>query len=174
MSVSNSSFFSASVAARALSASAIALTATLAMVGGASATPHHHAHKAKQPRADLVIRSVDLHATGTCSLLRPAIVGDIVVKNRGDARAKLLAISPLLHVEDARDDGFKDDDVTFNSLAPGEQATFRVRIGIGKNKAGYKGVRTIRIKADPRHKIEEHNERNNTYSVRVHANAHCV
>ena len=120
---------------------------------------------------DLVIRSINLYATGKCNFVSPVIVGDVVVKNRGNARAKALFVSPLIRAWDADDLAFKDSDVKINSLAPGETVRARVRIGIMRNKSDYDGVRTIRVKADPLGRISESNEANNTYTV--HVDAYC-
>ncbi|MEL6748038.1 MAG: CARDB domain-containing protein, partial [Pseudomonadota bacterium] len=83
-----------------------------------------------------------------------------------------LLVSPLIQALDVRNERFKDDDIKVNSIAPGEEVRTRIRIGVGRDKSTYRGTRIIRIKADPRGKIAERNELNNTFSVRVKAH-HC-
>lgn len=148
----------------ATSISAATITLSAMAIGVTSANACHNSGP------DLVIRSVDLYATGGCGFISPAIVGDVVIKNRGDERAKALWISPLVSAWDADDKAFKDADIKINSLAPGETVRARVRIGILRNKVNFDGVRTIRIKADPNDRISEVNEWNNTYAVRVRTN----
>lgn len=111
-----------------------------------------------------------LRATGKCDQVSALIVGDVVIKNSGKGRAKPLAISPLISAFDLKDPSFKDDDRKLNSLAPGETQKTRIRIGMGKNKKGMQGWRKIRIIADPKDKIDETKEKNNTYDVWVKVN----
>ena len=128
----------------------------------AHATGPHH-----KPAPDLVIRSVDLHATGACNFLQPAIVGDVTIANRGNATAKALFVSPLIRVYDDANERFSDAEIKINALEPGEAVTARIRLGTLERKRGYEGTRLIRIQADPRNRIDESRERNNTYAVRV-------
>jgi len=143
------------------SITAAAITLSALTFGAASAGAHYNSGP------DLVVRSVELYATGACGFISPAIVGDVVIKNRGDERAKALWVSPLVRAWDVDDGAFKDADIKINSLAPGETVKARVRIGILRNKVNFDGVRTIKIKADPNDRIVEANEWNNTYTVRV-------
>lgn len=108
-----------------------------------------------------------LEFTGRCDPATAYIVGDVVIKNAGKARAKPLGLYPLISAYDMDDPTFKDDDRKLNSLAPGETQKTRIRIGALKNKRGMTGWRRIRIIADPRDRIDETRESNNTYDVRV-------
>ena len=116
---------------------------------------------------DLIVRSVDLYPTGKCGPLGSAIAGDVVIKNRGRARARALIFTPLISVYDKYNKRFKDADVKINSLAPGESTRVRVNIGRLKSKRNLGGLRKIIIHVDPRDKIRETNELNNTFAVRV-------
>jgi hypothetical protein len=117
---------------------------------------------------DLVIRSVDLKATGKCNPFEPLVVGTLVIKNISDVRAPIVVGSPLFSVYDVEDESFFDDDARpLESLAPGETATARVRIGVLRDKRGVSGVRKFVAVADPDDRIAESNERNNSYFVRV-------
>jgi len=117
---------------------------------------------------DLVIRSVDLKATGNCDPFQPLVTGTLVIKNVSDVRAPLIVGSPLFSVFDVDDESFYDDEARpLESLAPGETATARVRIGILRDKRGVTGVRRFVAVADPDDRIEESDERNNSYFVRV-------
>lgn len=111
-----------------------------------------------------------LEWNGKCNSVQPYIIGDVVIKNAGTKRAKALAISPLISAYDLDDPSFKDDDVKLNSLAPGETQKARIRIGGLKKKSGMTGWRRIRIVADRKDKIDELNEKNNSYDVRVKVN----
>jgi len=114
---------------------------------------------------DLVIRSVELEATGKCNPFQPIVTGKLVIKNISDVRA------PLFEVFDADDRSFFDKDFRpLESLAPGETATARVRVGAFRNKDGVTGVRRLIAIADPEDRIKESNERNNSYFVRVRVN----
>lgn len=108
-----------------------------------------------------------LEFTGQCGLAFPLISGNVVIRNSGKKRAKLLITSPLISAFDMNDPSFKDDDRKLNSLKPGETQSTLINIGIGKRKKGIVGWRKIRIMADPRDKIEESREINNTYDVWV-------
>ncbi|HKJ61834.1 MAG TPA: CARDB domain-containing protein [Hyphomicrobiales bacterium] len=117
---------------------------------------------------DLVISSVKLEATGKCNRFSPVVVGDLVIANASDVRAPLVITAPLFEVRDVEDPSFKDVDFRpLESLAPGETATARVRIGILKDKSELEGIRRFIVIADPEDRIEESNERNNSYFVRV-------
>jgi hypothetical protein len=117
---------------------------------------------------DLVIRSVELEATGKCNPFQPLVVGTLVVKNVSDVRAPIVVGSPLFSVYDVENPSFYDDDARpLESLAPGETATARVRIGILRDKRGISGVRKFVAVADPDDRIKESDERNNSYFVRV-------
>lgn len=116
---------------------------------------------------DLVILKADLHPTGACNSIEPAVVGTVVIKNVGNRRAKALLYSPLIKVYDSRNRAFKDADLRINSLAPGETTRVRVRIGLLRKKGHYRGWRKFIIKADPKDKIRESNELNNSYPVRI-------
>lgn len=144
---------------------------TLVFALGASAAAH-----AGDGMPDLLILDkgeghvTKLEWSGKCDIISPLILGDVVIKNAGDGRAKPLAISPLISAYDMRDPSFKDDDRKLNSLAPGETQKTRIRIGVGKKKSGMVGWRKIRIIADPKDKIDESREVNNTYDVYVKVN----
>jgi len=117
---------------------------------------------------DLVIRSVDLKATGKCNAFQPLVTGTLVVKNVSNVRAPLIVGSPLFSVYDVENPSFFDDDARpLESLAPGETATARVRIGVLRNKDGISGMRKFVAVADPDDRIAESDERNNSYFVRV-------
>lgn len=117
---------------------------------------------------DLVINSVDLEATGRCDRFSPVIVGDLVIANAGEARAPLAIAGPLFEASDVEDPSFKDVDFRpLESVAPGETATARTRLGILKDKSELEGIRRILVIADPEDRIEESNKRNNSYFVRV-------
>jgi hypothetical protein len=117
---------------------------------------------------DLVIRSVELKATGKCNPFQPLVTGTLVIKNVSDVRAPIVVGSPLFSVYDVENPSFFDDDARpLESLAPGETATARVRIGIMRDKGGISGVRKFVAVADPDDRIEESDERNNSYFVRV-------
>ncbi len=117
---------------------------------------------------DLVIRSVELEATGKCNPFQPIVTGTLVIKNVSDVRAPLVVDAPLFEVFDIDDRSFFDKDFRpLESLAPGETATARVRVGAFRVKDGLTGVRRFIAIADPEDRIEESNERNNSYFVRV-------
>lgn len=117
---------------------------------------------------DLVIRSVELEATGKCNPFQPIVTGTLVIKNVSDVRAPLVVDAPLFEVFDIDDRSFFDKDFRpLESLAPGETATARVRVGAFRVKDGLSGVRRFIAIADPEDRIEESNERNNSYFVRV-------
>lgn len=117
---------------------------------------------------DLVIRSVELEATGKCNAFQPLVTGTLVIKNISDVRAPIVVGSPLFSVYDVENPSFFDDDARpLESLAPGETATARVRIGVLRNKGGVSGVRKFVAVADPDDRIAESDERNNSYFVRV-------
>jgi len=117
---------------------------------------------------DLVIRSVELEATGNCDPFQPVVTGKLVIKNISDVRAPLVINAPLLEVFDVDDESFLDKDFRpLESLAPGETATARVRIGVLRDKRGLTGLRRFVAVADPEDKIEETDERNNSYFVTV-------
>jgi len=117
---------------------------------------------------DLVIRSVELKATGKCNAFEPLVTGKLVIKNISDVRAPIIVGSPLFSVYDVENPSFFDDDARpLESLAPGETATARVRIGVLRDKDGVSGVRKFVAVADPDDRIEESDERNNSYFVRV-------
>lgn len=120
---------------------------------------------------DLVIRSVELEATGKCNAFQPIVTGTLVIKNVSDVRAPLVVGAPLFEVFDVDDQSFFDKDFRpLESLAPGETATARVRVGAFRNKDGVTGVRRFVAIADPEDRIKESNERNNSYFVRVRVN----
>ncbi len=120
---------------------------------------------------DLVIRSVELEATGKCNAFQPIVTGTLVIKNISDVRAPLVVDAPLFEVFDVDDRSFFDKDFRpLESLAPGETATARVRVGAFRVKDGLTGVRRFVAIADPEDRIEESNERNNSYFVRVRVN----
>jgi hypothetical protein len=124
--------------------------------------------KAADELPDLVIRSVELEATGKCNPFQPIITGTLVIKNISDVRAPLIVDAPLFEVFDVDDESFFDKDFRpLESLAPGETATARVRVGAFRDKDGVTGVRRLVAIADPEDRIEESNERNNSYFVRV-------
>ncbi|MBI1384310.1 MAG: hypothetical protein GC150_05320 [Rhizobiales bacterium] len=139
----------------------VAAGGALATVATAEARPRHDL------RPDLVIQSVELYSTDRCNALSPAIVGDVVIKNRGHTRSKALWISPILRVQDLADAGFKDAEVRIKALDPGESISIRVNIGTLRSKVDYDGSRRLRVIADPRNRIEEANELNNALTVRV-------
>ncbi|MGH1351921.1 MAG: CARDB domain-containing protein [Methyloligellaceae bacterium] len=116
---------------------------------------------------DLVIRDFNLHPTGKCGPLGSVIRGTVTVKNVGRARARALIFTPLIKVYDQHDQSIKDADVKINSLAPGETTRVRVSLGRLRFKDHLGGWRKIIIKVDPKDKIRETNELNNSYSVRV-------
>ncbi len=117
---------------------------------------------------DLVIRSVELQATGKCNAFQPIVTGTLVIKNISDVRAPLVVDAPLFEVFDVDDRSFFDKDFRpLESLAPGETATARVRVGAFRVKNGLTGLRRFVAIADPEDRIEESNERNNSYFVRV-------
>ncbi len=117
---------------------------------------------------DLVIRSVELEATGKCNAFQPIVTGKLVVKNVSDVRAPLVVDAPLFEVFDVDDESFFDKDFRpLESLAPGETATARVRVGAFRVKDGVTGVRRFVAIADPEDRIAESDERNNSYFVRV-------
>ncbi len=116
---------------------------------------------------DLVIRHVDLHPTGKCGPLGSVIRGRVYVKNVGRARARALVFTPLIKVYDEHDRSIKDADVKINSLAPGETTSVSVRLGRLRFKDHLGGWRKIIIKVDPKDKIRETNELNNSYAVRI-------
>ncbi len=127
--------------------------------------------KAADELPDLVIRSVELEATGKCNPFQPIVTGKLVIKNISDVRAPLVVDAPLFEVFDADDRSFFDKDFRpLESLAPGETATARVRVGAFRNKDGVTGVRRFIAIADPEDRIKESNERNNSYFVRVRVN----
>ena len=124
--------------------------------------------KAADDLPDLVIRSVELEATGKCNPFQPIVTGTLVIKNVSDVRAPLVVDAPLFEVFDVDDESFFDKDFRpLESLAPGETATARVRVGAFRNKDGVTGVRRFVAIADPGDRIAESNERNNSYFVRV-------
>jgi len=124
--------------------------------------------KAADELPDHVIRSVELEATGKCNPFQPIITGTLVIKNISDVRAPLIVDAPLFEVFDVDDESFFDKDFRpLESLAPGETATARVRVGAFRDKDGVTGVRRLVAIADPEDRIEESNERNNSYFVRV-------
>jgi len=135
------------------------LATAIAQPGGAAASDE---------RPDLVIRSVELEATGACNAFQPIVTGTLVIKNISDVRAPLVVDAPLFEVFDVDDRSFFDKDFRpLESLAPGETATARVRVGALHVKDGISGVRRYIAIADPEDRIEESNERNNSYFVRV-------
>jgi len=124
--------------------------------------------KAADDLPDLVIRSVELEATGKCNPFQPIVTGTLVIKNVSDVRAPLVVDAPLFEVFDVDDQSFFDKDFRpLESLAPGETATARVRVGAFRNKDGVTGVRRFVAIADPEDRIDESNEQNNSYFVRV-------
>lgn len=142
------------------------LTIAVAFVGTVFATAWH-AHAGYYDLPDLVILKADLHPTGACNAVEPAVFGDVVIKNVGTRRAKALLFSPLIKVYDSKNRAFKDADVRVNSLAPGETTRVRVRIGLFRKKSSYNGWRKFIVKADPSNRIREVNELNNSYPVRI-------
>ncbi|MEM7620375.1 MAG: CARDB domain-containing protein [Pseudomonadota bacterium] len=131
-----------------------------------------HANAGYNDLPDLVILKADLHPTGACNAVEPAIFGDVVIKNVGSGRAKALVISPLVRVYDDKNRAFKDADIRINSLAPGETTRVKVRIGLFRKKSSFKGWRRLIVKADPYDKIRETNELNNSYPVRIPVSCH--
>lgn len=141
--------------------------AAIFMICGLMAAPA----TATEDLPDLVINSVELEATGKCDRFSPVVVGELVVSNAGDARAPLILTAPLFEARDVEDPSFKDIDFRpAESLAPGETATARVRIGILQDKSELEGLRRFIVIADPLDRIEESNEQNNSYFVRVEVN----
>ena len=136
--------------------------ATLAVV--ALSTVAFVKHAQAGPLPDLLIRHVDLYPTGKCGPLGSVIRGTVVVKNVGYARARALVFTPLIKVYDSRDHAIKDADVKINSLAPGETARVRINLGRLRSKDHLGGWRKIIIKVDPKDKIRETNELNNSYA----------
>ncbi len=116
---------------------------------------------------DLLIRSVDLYPTGKCGAVGSAIKGKVTIKNVGDRRARALVFTPLIKVFDIHNEEFRDNDIKINSLAPGETTTVRINIGRFHKKRYYGGLRKIIIHVDPKDKIRESNELNNTFAVKV-------
>ncbi|WP_119062272.1 hypothetical protein [Dichotomicrobium thermohalophilum] len=51
--------------------------------------------KASHNLPDLVIRSVELKASGTCNAFQPIVTGTLVIKNISDVRAPLVVDAPL-------------------------------------------------------------------------------
>jgi len=142
------------------------LTSVLLLVAATALAPASAGASNELP--DLVIRSVELEPTGKCDPFQPIVTGTLVIKNVSDVRAPLVVDAPLFEVFDVDDNSFFDKDFRpLESLAPGETATARVRVGAFRNKAGMTGVRRFVAIADPEDRIEERNERNNSYFVRV-------
>jgi len=120
---------------------------------------------------DLVIRSVELEASGNCGTVLPLVTGKLVIKNVSDVRAPLVVGAPLLEVRDFDNGRFFDKDYRpLESLAPGETATAQARVGAMRDKTGMVGVRRYVAIADPNNKIKESNEANNSYLVYVRVN----
>ncbi len=122
-----------------------------------------------EPLPDLMIRSIELKATGHCGIGRPAVKGKVVVKNRGKGRAKALLV-PLVKVWDPKTKGLKDADIKIKSLGPGESVTAIVRIDWFMPTVGVTGKHRFIVMADPHNRIKESNEKNNTYPVTVEIN----
>ena len=123
--------------------------------------------KADNYLPDLVVRDVDLYQTGKCGSVRSAIKGRVIIKNVGKRRARALVFTPLIKVYDSRNRAIRDNDIKINSLAPGEETKVNINLGRFQNKNYYGGLRKIIIHVDPKDKIRETNELNNTYAVRV-------
>ena len=117
---------------------------------------------------DLVIRKVKLEATGKCGLGTPVVKGFITVKNVGKGKARALFFSPLIKAFDVLRPDLNDPDTKITSLKPGEEVTAQVNISMFKPVKGIpKSTRIYEVQADPDDKIEERNELNNSFRVKV-------
>ncbi len=139
-----------------------------ALLSMAALAPTQQANAGGLP--DLVVRDFELHSTGNCSAVRSVIRGTVTIKNVGSKRARALLLTPMVTVYDAHDRRIRDRDVKINSLAPGESTRVRVKMGRFFRKGHLGGWRKIIIKVDPRDKIRESNELNNSYAVRIPVN----
>lgn len=117
---------------------------------------------------DLVIRKVNLEATGKCGLGTPVVKGTVTIKNVGKGKAKALFFSPLIKAFDVGRPDLDDPDTKINALEPGEEVTANVNISMFKPVKGIpKSTRVYEVQADPNDKIEESNELNNNFRVKV-------
>ncbi len=131
-----------------------------------------HSQKA-EALPDLVIRKVELHATGKCGLGTPVVKGQVTIKNVGKGKAKALFFSPLIKAFDVARPDLSDPDVKITSLAPGEEVTAKVNISMFKPVKGIvHSTRIYEVQADPDDKIAERNELNNSFRVKVKG-VHC-
>ena len=128
-----------------------------------------------KPAPDLVIitKGTEIKWTGKCNAVSPKIVGTVTIKNVGQASTPKID-SSIVSVWDEQNEQCQVEQSAASELKPGEK--FKAEIKACRFIAGQKlnGKRKIRIKIDKHQKIEECNERNNTWPGAIEIELICT
>ena len=123
---------------------------------------------------DLIVVSegTNIKWSGKCNAVSPKLVGSVTIKNVGSAATPIVN-SSVVSVWDSGNESCKNEDALSKVLEPGEQ--LKTEIKACRFIAGQKlnGKRKIKIKIDKYNKINECNERNNSWPGSIEIELAC-